>query len=259
MKNPVNSHKSCSILVLGFALICSALTLSGCAALHTSIAKKDLDVQTKMSDTVFLDPVSPDKKVVFLQIKNTSDKSNFDIETPIKSAIMARGYGITSNPDDAHYWLQANVLSVEKASPTAAEAALTSGYGGAFAGMVAGAAIGGGMAGWGGAGYGGAAGGIVGAAAETIANAYVKDVTFVVVTDLEISEKAKSGVVIREDTKLGLKKGISGSASQTSSEVVDRKKYRTRIVSTANKANLEYEEAAPSLTAGMVRAISGIF
>ena len=30
--------------------------LGGCAAVHTSIAKKDLDVQTKMSDTIFLDP-----------------------------------------------------------------------------------------------------------------------------------------------------------------------------------------------------------
>jgi Enterobacterial TraT complement resistance protein len=65
--------------------------LSGCAAVHTSIAKKDLDVQTKMSDTVFLDPVGPDKKIVFVQIRNASDKP-FDIEGPVVTAIAARGY-----------------------------------------------------------------------------------------------------------------------------------------------------------------------
>jgi hypothetical protein len=45
------------------AIMTILVILSGCAAVHTSIAKKDLDVQTKMSDTVFLDPVGPDKKV----------------------------------------------------------------------------------------------------------------------------------------------------------------------------------------------------
>ena len=39
-----------------------ALILSGCAALHTSIAKKDLDVQTKFSTSIFVDPVVPLEK-----------------------------------------------------------------------------------------------------------------------------------------------------------------------------------------------------
>jgi len=246
-------------LVLSIAVSTGILGLSGCAAVHTSIAKKDLDVQTKMSDTIFLDPVSPNKKVIYINVRNTSDKTNFDINTPIQSAIAGKGYRITQNPDEAHYILQANVLSVAKASPTAAETALHSGFGGALAGTVAGAAIGGAAGGFAGAGYGAAAGGLLAAGVETIADAYVKDVTFVVITDIEISEKAKDGVVVKQDTKLGLKHGNAGSSSQTSSEVVDRKKYRTRVVSTANQANLEYEAAAPQLTAGMVRSISGLF
>jgi hypothetical protein len=36
-------------------------------------------------------------------------------------------------------------------------------------------------------------------------------------------------------------------------------KYRTRVVSTANKANLQYEEAAVELTNGLARSISGLF
>ena len=50
-----------------------------CCAVHTSIAKKDLDVQTKMSDSIFLDPVEPSQKIIYLNVRSTSDKTNFDI------------------------------------------------------------------------------------------------------------------------------------------------------------------------------------
>jgi hypothetical protein len=232
--------------------------LAGCAAVHTSIAKKDLDVQTKMSDTVFLDPVGPDKKIIFVQIRNTSDKQ-FDLEGPIVAAISARGYRVTQDPDAAHFRLMGNVLSVGKASPTAAESALASGYGGAFAGSATGAVVGGVTHGWTGAAVGGVVGGILGGVATTVADASVKDVTYMVVTDIEISEKARPGVIVRQDARQDASQGIGGQRRQTTSEVTDVKKYRTRIVSTANKANLEYEEAAPQLTAGLIRSISGLF
>ncbi len=233
--------------------------LGGCAAVHTSIAKKDLDVQTKMSDTVFLDPVGPEKKVIYVDIRNTSDKSNFDIQSSIVRALQGKGYTVTSDPDRAHYWLRANVLSVDKASPTAAESALHAGYGGAVTGSVVGAATGGAIGGWGGAGIGGLAGAAVGGIAETVADAYVKDVTYMAITDVEIAEKAKKGVLVRQDSKQDAKQGIGGGKTQTSSEISDKKQYRIRIVSTANKVNLEYPEAAPDLTSGLTRSISGIF
>ena len=232
--------------------------LSACAAIHTSIAKKDLDVQTKMSETVFLDPVGPAKKVIFVQIRNTSDKV-FDIEAAIVSAITARGYRVTQDPEEAHFRLLANVLSIGKASPTAAQAALASGYGGVLAGGATGAVVGGVTHGYPGAAVGGIVGGIVGGLADTIANAAVKDVTFMVVTDIEVTEKAGAGVIVRQDSKQDAAQGIGGRRTQTSSEVADVKKYRTRIVSTANKVNLEYEEAAPPLTEGLIRSVSGLF
>jgi uncharacterized lipoprotein YajG len=49
-------------IVRSLSILAALSILSGCAAVHTSIAKKDLDVQTKMSDTVFLDPVGPDNE-----------------------------------------------------------------------------------------------------------------------------------------------------------------------------------------------------
>lgn len=236
-------------LLLSISVILSIL--SGCAAISTSIAKKDLDVQTKMSDSVFLDPVEPDNRVIYLQVRNTSDKSNFDIQSSIAKSLQVKGYLVTNNPKAAYYWLNANVLSVDKASPTAAQAALGAGYGGAFAGAATG--------GWQGAGYGGMAGGLAGVLVETVANAAVKDVTFMVITDIEIAEKTTDGEMVRQDSQQDAKQGIGGARRQTSSKVTDMKKYRTRVVSTANKVNLEYEEASSSLESGLTRSISGLF
>jgi hypothetical protein len=44
-----------------------------------------------MSATLFLEPVSQDKRVIFVNIRNTSDKE-LDIAARITSALTARGY-----------------------------------------------------------------------------------------------------------------------------------------------------------------------
>ena len=80
-----------------------------------------------------------------------------------------------------------------------------------------------------------------------------------VVTDIQLTEKAAEGVIVKQDSQQNLKQGMGGTQQQTTSEVTKHKKYRTRVVSTANKANLEYEEASPALTQGLTRAISGLF
>ncbi len=55
-----------------------------------------------------------------------------------------------------------------------------------------------------------------------------------------------------------LNQGTSGSTQQVSNEVTQRKKYQTRIVSTANKLNLKFEDAVPQLEEGLTRSIAGI-
>ena len=128
----------------------AALTLSGCAATHVAISKRDLDVQTKMSDTVFLDPVGADKRTIFLQIRNTSDKPDLSVHEQIAAALQAKGYTLLQDPDAAHYILQANILQVGKSAPTALEAAIDQGYGVAAAGglvLASGAAYVGGASG----------------------------------------------------------------------------------------------------------------
>ena len=174
--------------------------------------------------------------------------------------MAAKGYRVTDDPEQAHYKLLAQVLQVSKASPTAAESAVRGGYGGPIlAGATAGALIGGAAGGYRGAAYGGAAGALVGGVGTTVADASVKDVTYMVITDIQISEKAREGVIGRRDAQVDASQGVGGRERQTFSEVTDEKRYRTRIVSTANKVNLAYEEAAPELTQGLARSLAGMF
>lgn len=53
-------------------VVSSALVLSGCSAMGTAIKKRNLEVKTQMSETIWLEPSN--NKTVYLQIKNTSDK-----------------------------------------------------------------------------------------------------------------------------------------------------------------------------------------
>jgi hypothetical protein len=87
----------------------------------------------------------------------------------------------------------------------------------------------------------------------------VQDVTYSIISDVQVSERAGQGVVVTESARQDLSQGTSGSRVLSSTETSDWKRYRTRVMSKANKVNLEFEDAAPDLVAGLTRSISGIF
>lgn len=68
-----------------------------------------------------------------------------------------------------------------------------------------------------------------------LADNLVEDVNYSMITDVQIVEKTARGA----DAAL--------------------KRYRTRVVSNANKVNLAFEEARPVLVEGLVTSLSGIF
>ena len=85
------------------------LYMSGCGAASTAIEKRNLEVQTKMSDSVFLEPVSPDKQIVYVRVRNTTDK-DIEIEDQIKKAFESKGFKVVADPDEAYFMIQANIL-----------------------------------------------------------------------------------------------------------------------------------------------------
>lgn len=228
----------------------------GCAATHIALEKKDLKVENQMSDTIFLDIEKQLERTVFVDIRNTSDK-DVDIKSQIIGKLQSRGYSITATPQEAFYILQGNILFVGKADPSAIRQSLYAGYGGTLAGAAAGAMIGGATKGYTGAGIGAGIGGLAGGAAELVSGSLVKDVTYTIVTDLMISEKSPEQ--IDQTTVSNLQKGKGTTLQQTSTTTADRQRYQTRIVSTANKVNLQFEEALPSLIEGLSKSVAGIF
>ncbi len=232
------------------------LALCGCAATQIALEKKDLNVQTKMSDTIFLDVEARIQKTVFVDIKNTSDK-DINLKPAIIAHLQSRGYTIVQNPRKAFYILQGNVLYVGKADPSALRKSIYAGYGGAIAGGAAGALIGAAANNSSGAWIGGGIGTLVGGAAEMIAGSLVKDVTYTVVTDIMISEKSSQPV--KQTVNANLKQSKGSRIVQTSSKMTKRMRYQTRVGSYAEKVNLKFEEALPVIIENQAKSISGIF
>ena len=240
---------------LGYALAFS-LVLSGCAATTTAIGKRTLDVQTKMTDSIFLEPVAAPDRTVLVEVRNSSDRPHLDIAPAVRAALAERGYRLVDDPQDAQFLLQANVLQVGRMSEAAAEGAFAKGFGSALVGGAAGAGLGRVASDQTEAIIAGA---VAGVAASTVADAFVQDVTYGIITDLQISERAGEGVMVTERTTQDLAQGSSGRRILSTTEVHDWKRYQTRVMSSANRVNLDFEDAAPQLVAGLSRAIAGIF
>ena len=201
---------------LKVALIFSCCyALLACGAISTSVKKHTLDVQTKASESIFLEPVSPDKRTIFVSVRNTSDK-DLNIKSRILGRLVESGYTIVDDPDAAQFMLQTNVLKVGKDDLKNSESYLEAG----FSGAVLGGAI------------GSKKGAVLGAIAGIVADSLIDDTLYTMVTDLQVRERRFIG---------------------------SWKTYRTRIVSTANRSNLEFAEALPALEGGLVRSIAGMF
>jgi hypothetical protein len=239
-----------SLVVRVAVLSAVAVGLSGCAAAQVALSHKNLNVQTKMSNTIFLPPVSPSKQTVYVQLKSTADQTlNVSaLEQELDASLTTQGYRVVPYKQ-AHYLLQINVLSVGKMAPSAARNSLTGGYGGALAGAAAGGLIGGSYLG---AGVGGLVGGIGGLVADSL----VKNVTYGMITDVQVGVRSRHAV--QQQTNANLQQGTSTSTSQNTYHVGHWMDYRTRIVSTANKVNLSFKTALPVLQGQLVHSLSGL-
>lgn len=238
------------ILALGLAI---SLTI-GCAGPTTAIQKRNLDVENKMSSTIFLEPASPEERTIFVQVRNTSDNAAFNIENNVIQSLRSRGYLVTNDPKKANYMLQANVLSVGQIDKATRQQMAEQGFGGALGGGLVGGGIGA-LA----SGHSDAIilGGLAGAAIGTVINSSFKDVTYSVITDVQVSERVKNKVTTK--TTSTLNQGSNGKTTSTAVKASDWQRYQTRVVSTANKSNLKLEEATPALVDGVSAAVAGIF
>ncbi len=215
----------------------------------TALEHKELRVQTHLSDSIFLDIEHVKARSVHLDIRNTSDQT-IDVVRPIVQALQRRGYAVTSDPRSAFYLLQGNIRYVGQADPSALRRTLHAGYGGPVLGAALGALAGRDALGAG-------VGALSGAALELVAGTLVKDVTFTVVTDLQIAERTTS--TVWQSVRSRLRQGAHSEVEEHSESTRDRRRYQTRLVATANQVNLTFEEARGLLTRPLPNPSPGIF
>lgn len=234
-------------------------SLSGCGAIYTAVAGRELDVQTRMSSSIFLDPTSSPRRRVWIEVRNTSDKPGLDLRPAVRRLAAERGLEVVDDPRRADVLLQAAVLQAGRSARTAAQSALQGGFGS----MVAGAAVGGA------GGYGagrlagdettyGIGGALAGAAAGGIADALVQTVDYTVITDIQLAQRAPLGTIVQRSESIGLEQGTGGFEQQSFSDTSAWRRYRSRLVSSAERVGLDWEDAEPALLDGMSRAVVGL-
>ena len=234
--------------IILLALTTLVLAFSGCAAVDTAVKKRNLETQTKMSETIWLNPQFVGDRSIYVQVKNTST-SNIALEQDIKNVLIGKGYKIVNTPNNANYWLQVNLLNVSKMDLKESEAALN-GLTGAGIGATIGAYNTGSAntaIGW----------GIAGGIAGIVADAMVSDNFYTMVTDILVSERTPYKVA--HEAVNATTQGTRGVNMTQSANTTNMNKYQTGVVSTANQVNLKLQEAEPQLKAELLKVISNIF
>jgi hypothetical protein len=230
-----------------------AVGLSSCTTMATYAGHKDLSIESKMSSSVFLDPAPKAKKIMFVEVRNTTTEDTTGLADNIKKQLTNNGWTITDDSGQAFYMLQVNVLQAGLAkNHDAADSYINQGFtsiaGGAAIGTAVGFLANDGMA-----------GGVVGlsvAGADYIGSQLLKDKTYSIVTDIQVGEKTDAK--ISEQTNASLANG-SSSTSQSFADTTDWKKTRVRVGTIADQINLKIETAMPQVQEGLAKEIAGIF
>ncbi len=122
-------------------------------------------------------------------------------------------------------------MYVGEADPAALRTAVYRGYGTTIGGAAAGGAVGYMLEKTGrSTGLGAAAGGLLASATELVTGSLTKDVTYTIMTDIQLTEKTSKG----------------------------KKIHQTRVASTAEQVNLEWEEAEGKLVEGLAKSLGGL-
>lgn len=237
---------------LGVALSATVLQLCSCAAISTAMNHGSLTTQSKMSETIFLDPVSAQDKVIYVQVRDTTGQK-IDLTKDLTHALTEKGWTVTDNVDKAHDMIQVNVLQAGKAdNPQAVWNSMHAGFGSAMLGGLSGLSVGLASSSVG----AGVGTGLAVGAASYIADSLVKDVTYSMITDVQVSVRTNGEVT--QTTKANLAQGNSTSTTQTYHQKTNWMRYRTRIASIADQVNLDFDDAKPVLQKEVASEIAGM-
>lgn len=239
-------------------LLFSIIILTSCGAIDKNVKYGKLDLQTKMSETVFLDPLTEGRNTIYIKTTNTSGQRDIDIHGQIAGSLISKGYNIVKDASKAHYVLNVNVLRL--GSLKDGEDPFMPLQGGGISDSVAGTAMVG--AGLGAVATndrsGALAGALIGAGIGYLSDAMVKVVSYNVVTDVQILERNYNSPITKK-VRTKSKKSETGYIEEEYTEESKWKKYNTRIITAAARTNLKFEEISAQLQQAISSSIAGIF
>lgn len=236
------------------SILIGSLSLVGCGATSALINHSSLDVNSKMSNTIFLDPTTQNQQTIYIQVKNTTSEDMKGLTAQITKNFTNAGWKVVTDQNKASNMVQVNILQAGQAEdPDAVWKAVQSGYGATALGGLAGLAVGYGT----GSVVGGIGAGVGVAAASWIADSAIKNVAYSVVTDVQVSVKTSGKV--NSTHNANLQQGTSTVENQTYKVSGNWLKYQTRIGTVAQKVNLKFPDAKPEIVKQLGQQISGIF
>jgi hypothetical protein len=196
---------------------------------NASKKQNPTDVETLLSQTIFLRPTIPGERSVYIKFTSTADKP-VDLEglqKELQERLRAKGYRISA-PENANFLLQINLLSISKTSKSLTKEAVSNGFGAALA--VASAAA-------------GPAGSVVGAATESAGSLFFRDTYFNLITDIQLSERTPRINLIKSETHTDAEKW---------------QQHTTRALSSAKDLNANQDECIDLLEENLLRVLNGI-
>ena len=231
------------------AIVFGCATANGPApqsASSSGLTAGQMKLSARMSESIFLQPVSPSKRVVYVYGHNTSSAQGLRFTRLIKNVLIEKGYRLTDDPAKAEYMLMYNILYVGKQDKSyTATGALAGGFGGA---LVA-AAISNNSTDT-------AIGGLAGAALGALVGAVYHHDQYMMVVDIQL-EQRQAGTYTEVNTNTG--QGTASTLSTHNAGVKNWMIYRDRIVAQADGYNLAFDYATPAMSKEVSGEISGLF
>lgn len=239
------------LLMAIFSGILFLPALYSCSTIATGIEHAHLEVQAKMSNTIFLNPVRPDQKTIFVEFRNTSQVPMPDLKRMIIEKLEQKGYRVVSDPYKAEFWLQGNVLYMGKKSKHMTMAGmLAGGYGGALVGSTMGGS-------WRGTAGAIGAGAVVGYLAGAVVGAAIHVDTYIGVVDIQIKQRVNG--TIQGQVNSNLQNGIGTENKTNYKTTTQYQAFRTRIGVEATQTNLNLKKAIPVIEDKLAKEIVGLF
>ncbi|WP_448588681.1 complement resistance protein TraT [Thermodesulfobium sp.] len=231
-----------------FLMLIVAFGFAGVANADSSgLSSGKIALSTKMSSSIFLQPVSPDKKIVYVSVKNTSTATGMDFKKELVAELTNEGYKITDNPDDANFMLMSNVLYIGKETKDyTMEGALAGGFGGALIGSAFNPSDK----------YTGTiAGGVIGALAGAAIGNSINSDKYMMVVDVQVEQRQPG---TQTETTTNATQGTATTETSSNSTIKDWAIYRDRVVSEASGTNIKFDDVEPILKQQLAHAIANL-